>query len=107
MYCDDFEAAFLERTADFSAREAAETRARSNAPAYLAHAELRLGEELDRVGAYLDASSQAKLIKAGVGGWGAGGGVQGVHWGCTGGAGCVWWSGAAAAVCCGEAVMHA
>ena len=65
VYCDDFEAVFLERTADFYAREAAETLARSDAPAYLAHAELRLGEELDRVGAYLDASSQAKLIKVG------------------------------------------
>ena len=70
VYCEDFEAPFLERTAEFYRAEAADVIASCDCPAYLAHAERRLGEEGDRVGAMLDASTEPKVIK--VGGWVAG-----------------------------------
>lgn len=49
-------------------RQAAEYIASCDCPAYLAHAERRLGEEGDRVGAYLDPSTEPKLIKVCAGG---------------------------------------
>jgi hypothetical protein len=63
VYCDDFEAPFLERTSQFYAAEAADTLAASDCPAYLAHAERRLGEEVERVAAYLDPSTEARVVK--------------------------------------------
>lgn len=43
--------------------QAAEYISSCDCPAYLAHAERRLAEEVDRVGAYLDASTEAKVVK--------------------------------------------
>jgi hypothetical protein len=43
--------------------QAAEYIATSDCPTYLAHAERRLGEEAERVGAYMDPSSEPKVIK--------------------------------------------
>lgn len=63
VYCDEFEVPFLERTAEFYAAEAAEYIASCDCPAYLAHAERRLGEEVERVAAYLDPSTEAKVVK--------------------------------------------
>lgn len=113
VYIDDFEAPFLERTAEFYAAEArrlgerggsaaatlrrrpgspsaaalslhrplqppitsdcplsnahssqaADYIATCDCPTYLAHAERRLGEEAERVGAYMDASTEAKVVK--------------------------------------------
>ena len=65
VYCEDFEAPFLERTAEFYRAEAADFIASCDCPAYLAHAERRLGEEGDRVGAMLDASTELKVVKVG------------------------------------------
>ncbi|EFN52532.1 hypothetical protein CHLNCDRAFT_138949 [Chlorella variabilis] len=63
VYCEDFETPFLERTAEFYAAEAAEFVSSCDCPTYLAHAERRLGEEVERVGAYLDPSTEAKVVK--------------------------------------------
>ncbi|PSC70166.1 cullin 3 [Micractinium conductrix] len=63
VYCEDFEGPFLERTAEFYGAEAAEYISSCDCPAYLAHAERRLQEEADRVAAYLDASTDAKVVK--------------------------------------------
>jgi hypothetical protein len=65
VYCEDFEVPFLERTAEFYRAEAADFIASCDCPAYLAHAERRLGEEGDRVGAMLDASTELKVVKVG------------------------------------------
>ncbi|KAL4421065.1 hypothetical protein ABPG77_001360 [Micractinium sp. CCAP 211/92] len=63
VYCEDFEVPFLERTAEFYRAEAAEYISSCDCPAYLAHAERRLAEETERVAAYLDASTEAKVVR--------------------------------------------
>lgn len=43
--------------------QAAEYISSCDCPAYLAHAERRLAEEVERVAAYLDASTEAKVVR--------------------------------------------
>uniref|UniRef100_A0A7S1SLI1 Cullin family profile domain-containing protein n=1 Tax=Tetraselmis chuii TaxID=63592 RepID=A0A7S1SLI1_9CHLO len=61
VYVDDFEVHFLAAASDFYKVEAQEYLNTSDCPEYLRKAEKRLAEEAERVAAYLDASSEAKI----------------------------------------------
>ena len=61
VYEQDFEIALLQGTAAFYREESRRFLATSDCPEYLKKAEGRLNEEVARCGAYLDASSAAKI----------------------------------------------
>ncbi|KIZ00668.1 cullin 3 [Monoraphidium neglectum] len=63
VYEADFERPFLAGAADFYAKEAQAFVASCDCPQYLRKAERRLGEEVDRVKHYLDASTEAKITR--------------------------------------------
>lgn len=62
-YEADFEQAFLSDAAEFYKKEAAEFLSQNNAPDYMRKAERRLQEEVERVRAYLDESTEPKITK--------------------------------------------
>ena len=64
VYVTELEVPLLERTTEFYAAEAQEKIASCSAPAYLEHVEKRLKEEVERVEAYLDASTEVRLTAA-------------------------------------------
>ena len=61
VYCDDFETAFLDRTAEFYRAESQACIASCDCPAYLLHAERRLAEEAERVQACFHPSTAPKV----------------------------------------------
>ena len=61
VYGEDFEASFLERTAEYYRAESQDRIATCDCPTYLLHAERRLGEEADRVRACLHPSTAARV----------------------------------------------
>jgi len=61
VYVDDFEVHFLAAASDFYKVEAHEYLSTSDCPEYLRKAEKRLAEESERVSAYLDSSTEAKI----------------------------------------------
>ncbi|GFH23831.1 CULLIN_2 domain-containing protein, partial [Haematococcus lacustris] len=63
VYVDDFEKQFLETSAAFYKKEAAEYLATADCPSYLAKVERRLAEESERVKQYLDASTEPKITR--------------------------------------------
>lgn len=63
VYTDDFETAFLDRTAEHYRREAQEVIAACDCPTYLKHAEERLSQEADRVAAYLNPVTGPRVAK--------------------------------------------
>jgi len=63
VYQEDFERQFLERAAEFYQVEATEYFCTSNCPDFLKKAERRLAEEKERVGNYLDPSSEPKITR--------------------------------------------
>lgn len=63
VYVEDFEAHFLEASADFFKKEAQEYINSSNCHDYLIKAEKRLNEEIDRVSNYLDPSTEGKITR--------------------------------------------
>lgn len=63
VYVEDFESHFLAATAEFYRKEAAELIVSSDCPQYMRLAERRLGEEVERCGHYLDASSEARVTR--------------------------------------------
>jgi len=64
VYVTELEVPLLERTTEFYAAEAQEKITSCSAPAYLEHVEKRLKEEVERVEAYLDASTEEPLTAA-------------------------------------------
>lgn len=61
VYSEDFESAFLERTAEFYRAESQAYIASCDCPAYLLHAERRLAEEAERVKACLHPSTGPRV----------------------------------------------
>ncbi|KAG2450508.1 hypothetical protein HYH02_005009 [Chlamydomonas schloesseri] len=62
VYVEDFEKPFLAAAAEFYRKEAQEYIASSDCPEYLRKAEARLGEEVERCSAYLNADSTEPKI---------------------------------------------
>jgi cullin 3 len=65
VYQLDFEGPFLSHSREFYGVEAQEYIGSCDCPAYLAHVERRLGEEVDRVAAYLLPETEARLVQVG------------------------------------------
>ena len=61
VYAEDFEARFLQETAQFFHDESAAFLERNTAPDYLRHAELRLAQEWDRGNAFLHPTTLPKV----------------------------------------------
>ncbi|KAK9804506.1 hypothetical protein WJX73_000815 [Symbiochloris irregularis] len=63
VYVEEFERPFLQATKEFYMVEAQEWMTTCDCPEFLRRAERRLGEETDRVHAYLDSSTEAKVTR--------------------------------------------